>query len=170
MNQLMSFYCIFAKKYENSHKNILMILPSHIQELLKRKSGLNLRSPSDVEILCIDIETQTNEHLAVNTLKRLLGLINDERAPRTSTLDIISKYLGFDNWDILQQSYDEHTDIQEIEHLIHGCRFYIGEIFQIKYRKNSHVTLKFKGNNIFTILKSSDQQFTEGTDIKLLTV
>ena len=165
----MSFYCNFAKNYENRHKTE-MILPPHIQAPMKRKSGLDLRTPSEVELLCMDIETQTNELRAVNTLKRLLELIKDERAPRTSTLDIISKYLGFDNWDVLQKSCAENTDIQEIEHLIKGCRFYIGEIFQIKYRKDRHITLKFKGDNTFTILKSSDQQLEEGTDIKLMVV
>ena len=62
----------------------------------------------DCELLAPDIESATGEHIGVNTMKRLLGFIADERTPRTSTLDVIARYLGFDNWEALRL-FDENS-------------------------------------------------------------
>lgn len=53
-------------------------------------------------LLALDVESVTGEHIGVNTLKRLLGFIDDEREPRISTLDVIARYLGFENWEMLK--------------------------------------------------------------------
>ena len=49
-----------------------MILSFSIQKQLRRKSGLKLETPAEVEQLALDIESKTGEHLGVNTLKRML--------------------------------------------------------------------------------------------------
>ena len=73
----------------------------YVTDLLKQKSGRDFRLSGDCEYLAFDIESVTGEHIGVNTLKRLLGFIDDEREPRISTLDVIARYLGFENWDVL---------------------------------------------------------------------
>lgn len=50
-----------------------MKLPFHIIQLLKRKSGNDLRLPSDCEFLSLDIESKTGILIGATTLKRLLG-------------------------------------------------------------------------------------------------
>ena len=50
-----------------------MKLPFHIIQLLKRKSGNDLRQPSDCEFLFLDIESKTGVHIGATTLKRLVG-------------------------------------------------------------------------------------------------
>ena len=74
----------------------------YVIDLLKRKSKKDFRLSGDCEYLALDIESVTGEHIGVNTLKRLLGFIDDEREPRPSTLDIIARYLDFENWDLLK--------------------------------------------------------------------
>ena len=74
----------------------------YVIDLLKQKSKKDFRLSGDCEYLALDIESVTGEHIGVNTLKRLLGFIDDEREPRPSTLDIIARYLDFENWDLLK--------------------------------------------------------------------
>ena len=81
----------------------------YVTDLLKQKSNRDFRLPSDCEYLALDVESVTGEHIGVNTLKRLLGFIDDEREPRISTLDVIARYLGFDNWDVLS-IYDSRSN------------------------------------------------------------
>ena len=69
-----------------------MKLSPYITELLREKSGNEIRLSRDCELLALDVESVTGEHIGVNTMKRLLGFIADEREPRTSTLDIIARY------------------------------------------------------------------------------
>lgn len=69
-----------------------MKLPFHIIQLLKEKSGNELRLPSDCEFMSLDIESKTGVRIGATTLKRLLGFAQDERMPHTSTLDAIARY------------------------------------------------------------------------------
>ena len=71
-----------------------MKLSPYITELLREKSGNEIRLSRDCELLALDVESVTGEHIGVNTMKRLLGFIADERTPRTSTLDVVAHYLG----------------------------------------------------------------------------
>ena len=58
-----------------------MKLPFNIIQLLKEKSGNELRLPSDCEFLSLDIESKTGVRIGATTLKRLLGFAQDERMP-----------------------------------------------------------------------------------------
>ena len=86
-----------------------MVFSKYIRQLLGERIQRDLRHSNDCEYLALDIESVTGEHIGVNTIKRLLGFINDERQPRCSTLDVIARYLGFENWDILS-IYDERSN------------------------------------------------------------
>ena len=68
-----------------------MKLPFHIIEQMKRKSGNDLRLPSDCEYLSLDILGKTGVRIGATTLKRLLGFAPDERTPHASTLDAIGR-------------------------------------------------------------------------------
>lgn len=50
-----------------------MKLPFHIIQLLRSKSGNDLRLPSDCEYLSLDIESKMGVRIGATTLKRLLG-------------------------------------------------------------------------------------------------
>ena len=56
-----------------------MKLPFHIVQLLKEKSGSDLRKPSDCVFLSLDIESKTGVRVGATTLKRLVGFAQDER-------------------------------------------------------------------------------------------
>ena len=84
-----------------------MKLPFHIIQLLKEKSGNELRLPSDCEFMSLDIESKTGVRIGATTLKRLLGFAQDERMPHTSTLDAIARYLGYAHWEELAQIEDK---------------------------------------------------------------
>lgn len=46
-----------------------MRISFHILQLLKEKSGSDLRQPSDCEYLSLDIESKTGVHIGSTTLK-----------------------------------------------------------------------------------------------------
>ena len=81
-----------------------MKLPFTVIELLKRKSGSDLRLPSDCELLSLDIEGRTGVHIGATTLKRLLGFAADERKPHVTTLDAIAHYFLYQYHDNAQSS------------------------------------------------------------------
>lgn len=70
-----------------------MKLPFTVIELLKRKSGSDLRLPSDCELLSLDIEGRTGVHIGATTLKRLLGFAADESVIKVTQADKESRFI-----------------------------------------------------------------------------
>ena len=145
-----------------------MKLSIYIQELLKKKSGCNLRLPSDIEVLTLDIESKTDEHLGVNTMKRLLGLIDDERTPRTSTLDIIAHYLGYDNWDVLSKLDDKsNSDFDGQEDEIRVDTLTTGQRIQVEYLPDRRIVMQYQGNRHFVVMDSENSKLRHGDELEL---
>ena len=119
-----------------------MILPFHIIELLKRKSGNGLRLPSDCEYLSLDIESKTGVCIGATTLKRLLGFAKDERSPHASTLDAIARYLGYAHWEELSKIEDQgNSDFSSSDDELRSSDLQIRQEVEITYPPDRQVVL-----------------------------
>lgn len=87
-----------------------MILNEKIIELIKNRSGLCFDKAKDYDILCDKIFSSTNRTIGVNTIKRLMGYIIDDRNTNDYTLNTIAIYLGFLTWDELCGSIRVDSD------------------------------------------------------------
>lgn len=74
------------------------MVSKHIRSSIEQVFGKEIRYPLDCEALAIDIMQKCNERVSASTLKRFFGFIAGTE-PRTYTLDVIAKYIGFKNWD-----------------------------------------------------------------------
>ena len=140
----------------------------YVTTLLEQKSKHDIRLSADCEYLALDIESVTGEHIGVNTLKRLLGFIDDEREPRISTLDVIARYLGFGSWDELRiydnksnSSFESTSDEIRVQDLA------IGQQIQISYIPDRQLILEYLGDNSFRILSSQNSKLQVGDQITL---
>lgn len=141
----------------------------YTKELLEQKCGREIRLSGDCEYLALDIESVTGEHIGVNTLKRLLGFIDDEREPRTSTLDIISRYLGFGDWQTLQVYDDKsNSSFDSIADEIRVNDLTIGQHIQISYLPDRRLTIAYQGHSRFVVLSSENSKLLQG-DMLLIT-
>src|SRR5688572_21936919 len=84
---------------QNQPTSEQVLVRSCLMEIFKRNGyGEDaVLAHRDFEHVCHEIEAQTTTLISVSTLKRLL---NGEfsRIPQTATLNAISRYLGFKNW------------------------------------------------------------------------
>ena len=87
-----------------------MILDPYIQKLIRERLGCALSRPSEFEALALDIETATGEHIGVNTLKRLFGLLS-EVTPTETTLNVVARYLGYGSWRLLKKAVDDKNSV-----------------------------------------------------------
>ena len=118
-----------------------MKLPFHVIQLLKRRSGNDLRLPSDCEFLSLDIESKTGVHIGSTTLKRLLGFAQDERTPHTSTLDAIARYLGYAYWQELSKIEDcGNSDFDAPDDEIRSADLQPGASVEITYLPDRKLT------------------------------
>ncbi|MDE5573158.1 MAG: hypothetical protein K2H44_05035 [Muribaculaceae bacterium] len=125
-------------------------------EILRRvreKVGLGMTRSADFEVLSQSIKDNTNENLGVNTLKRLFGFKNDKVVPRLSTMDIIARYLGSEDYESLIKELGEDTDISlftpidciEVKDLGKGTQI------RIAYAPNREFFLTYLGDSQFIV-------------------
>lgn len=138
----------------------------YTNELLNQKCGREIRLSGDCEYLALDIESVTGEHIGVNTLKRLLGFIDDEREPRTSTLDVIARYLGFDNWDLLS-IYDNQSNssFESSSEEIRVSELSEGQCVQISYLPDRRLVMAYQGDGHFLVQMSENSKLLAGDEL-----
>ena len=140
----------------------------YITELLQQKVKRELRLSSDCEYLALDIESVTGEHIGVNTLKRLLGFIDDEREPRPSTLDIIARYLDFENWDLLKCFDDKsNSSFSATEDEIRTIDLFSGQRIKISYLPDRLIELEYCGEGRFVVRESQNSKLQEGDELEI---
>ena len=144
-----------------------MKLPFHIVELLKCKSGSDLRLPSQCELLSLDIESRTGVRIGATTLKRLLGLTADERTPHTSTLDAIARYLGYKHWDELSQvEAVGNSDFEAPDGELRSADLREGCMVEIGWLPDRRLVLRYLGNNHYAVVESQNSKLLTGDKIE----
>jgi hypothetical protein len=146
-----------------------MKLSPFICQLLATQCGRDLRYSADCDFLALDIESKTGEHIGVNTMKRLLGFINDERSPRMSTLDVIARYLGYEHWEALRLS-DENcsNSVFDDRAELLASSLVVGQQVAISYPPNRRLTIEYTGDNHFQVVQSEHSKLLAG-DLLTLT-
>lgn len=146
-----------------------MTLPFHIVQLLKRKSGNELRQPSDCEILSLDIEGKTGVRIGATTLKRLLGFAQDERTPHTSTLDALARYLGYAHWDELSKVEDNgNSDFDAPEDELRSADLKLGDNVEITYLPDRRLVLQYLGNCRYRVTDGENSKLQKGDEVEIL--
>lgn len=75
-------------------KNALQLLC----EAVESKVGRKIQTPKDFEFLAERIFEQLHERISASTLKRIWGYVPQTTIPRTSTLDLLSQFVGNSDW------------------------------------------------------------------------
>lgn len=146
-----------------------MKIPFHIIQLLKRKSGNELRLPSDCEYLSLDIESKTGVRIGATTLKRLIGFAQDERTPHTSTLDAIARYLGYAHWDELSKIEDNgNSDFDSPDDEIRSADLQPGANVEINYLPDRRLTLEYLGDNRYRVTASENSKLQKNDEVEIL--
>lgn len=73
-------------------------LKPEIMELLAlvgKKYSRNLLTTTDFDEFSLHLKSEHGYLISTSTLKRLWGYVNDTHQPRTQTLDLLSRYIGF---------------------------------------------------------------------------
>ncbi|MBR3452558.1 MAG: hypothetical protein IKH25_06790 [Muribaculaceae bacterium] len=147
-----------------------MVLPAHIFKLIEKHCGRAVTRSADCEFIALDIESMTGEHIGVNTIKRLMGFINDEREPRKSTLDIIARYLGCNTWEEMmgrEDSLMSSTFVPGKRKEVMVRDLEVGKRIRISYRPNRVVTIEYQGNYHFTVIESINGKLEVGDMLTL---
>ena len=146
-----------------------MKLSPAITQLLSKQCGRAIATSADCTFLALDIEAATHERVGVNTLKRLLGFIHDERESRITTLNIIANYLGYDNWDDLKliDSEKGNSAFDDTLDELHSTHLAVGTIIEVTYLPDRKLTIRYQGDNSFVVDQSLNSKLQAGDLLQL---
>jgi len=144
-----------------------MLSPITIQQIVD-KFGKPIRYPLDCVALSVMIENKTGERISTNTLKRLLGFINETREPRLYTLDTIAKYIGYDNWDIYWQSINKagNSEFGKLEE-INLAELAVHDKIEFHYSPDRVVYIIYCGESFFEVIKAQNSKLQAGDKIEI---
>ena len=95
---------------QNQHEQAIAKLRLQVEGAIERK----MKTPKDFDFLSECIFKKFHEKLSPTTLKRIWGYLSESTTPRKSILDILSKFVGYDNWkDFCENNPTEDHSIEE---------------------------------------------------------
>ncbi len=135
-----------------------MILNNQIIKMIKAKSMLCFDKAKDYDTLCDAIFSSTGRTIGVNTIKRLMGYIIDDRKTNEYTLNTIGIYLGFKSWEELCNSIriDSEWNFDDQTYYIDDLA--INSIVKVKYlnRKVTFKVVSFNDEKMLEVLEATN--------------
>ena len=134
-------------------------LKQRIEESVHRK----MKTSSDFTFLSGAIWERIHENLSDSTLKRLWGYVDGADATRNSTLEILSKFLGFKDWDDFLEliGQDNGSDRVKKQH-IKTDELTAGDRVSVSWKPNRRCTFRYLGDYRFIVEQAENSKLKAG--------
>lgn len=117
------------------------------------------------------IQAKNHEYVSVNTLKRIWNYIDDGNVPSVSTLSVLARFIGFNDWDSFVTNLDRTATSQEF--LGEGIRcdsLAIDDRVSISWSPNREIVVKYLGDNSFVVQEVRHSKLAVGDTFKCLSM
>lgn len=144
---------------------------NHLLGLVEKKYGRKLNSPAAFESLSILIEKETGELLSAATIKRLYGYVSMKPTPRKSTLDIMSRYIGFRDFEDFRIDIKNNPAYNSSfisTSIISSGDLKKGDIVRVGWAPNRLVELKYEGENNFEVVSNENSRLEVGDRFRIV--
>lgn len=136
---------------------------SELKQQIEESVGRKMKTSSDFIFLSGAIWERIHENLSTSTLKRLWGYIDGPDKTRNSTLDILSRFLGFNDWDgfINHICQNSGSDQVQTEH-IKTDDLSVGEVISVSWKPNRRCTFRYLGDYRFIVDHAENSKLKAG--------
>ena len=126
-----------------------------LKDKIEEKFGSSVRYAKDCDVLAGVITAQTKQPISGSTLKRLFGIIPGFNDPRLYTLDLVSKYIGYTNYDdftdqiqLNESTMSESFQEININNLLHHDKI------KFEYKPEAMIIVQYQAKSQFHVLES----------------
>lgn len=147
------------------------MLPQLILDKILAKYGKERIYSSD----CLPLAQKIG--VSETTVKRMFGLVGADspernRTPHTSTMDILAKWLGYGNYDVLLRDIGESGCSSEFTTIesINASTLHTGTRIKVTYEPSREIVMAYLGDNEFLITESKNSKIVKGDRIRLTTL
>ena len=143
--------------------------PQHItllRQLVGESADHRIETSNDFIFLSGEIRGRLNENLSVSTLKRLWGYVEGYTSVRTSTLNILARFVGFPDWETFVSDYCEVEGAQS-SHRVLGETIWskdlsISDLVEVRWNPNRRCVFCHLGDNRFEVVESENSKLKPG--------
>lgn len=137
----------------------ILELRKRIEDDLKRR----MKTPADFIFLSGAIWERTHETMSPTTLKRLWGYIDGADTTRNCTLNILSKFLGYNDWDEFLENInkDNGSNFVKSKH-IKTDDLNVGDCISVTWKPNRRCTFRYLGDQKFIVEKAENSKLKVG--------
>lgn len=142
------------------------------EELLKEVkfvTGLKMNQHRDFLALSEIIFNKTHETISPTTLKRLWGVVTDQRCnPSTHTLDLIAEAISYKSYELFcRQCERRNKKNKNQSELFIGSGCYAEDLdpddeIIVKWLPNRQCVFRYLGNSMFVVVESKNSQLDVG--------
>lgn len=138
----------------------IILLRTMVEDSVSRK----MKSPADFQFLTGVIQERCRETLGVTTLKRIWGYVDGYDTTRYSTLSILSRCVGFRDWDDFLANHNRNGESSKpvLGFSLHPSDIFEGEVVHIAWSPDRRVNLRHLGNGHFEVLQSENSKLKPG--------
>lgn len=132
-----------------------------IETSIKRK----IQTPADFDFLRGIIWERTHEQISTSTLKRLWGYVDGVDNARNSTLNVLSKALGYENWDVFilkLKSENMYNSDLVMSESVSSSDLNVGDMLLIAWQPNRVCRLKYLGEDKFEVVEAQNSKLKVG--------
>lgn len=141
----------------------------YLREKVHERYGRRLATTTDFESLSMTIEIEIKERISTSTLKRIWNYISDVSSVRESTLDILSRYVGFNGYshfcEYIRALPGFNSEFFSAE-CVTAAGLRPGMTVTIGWMPDRLVTLRYEGEDMFVVTEVRGSKLRCGDVLK----
>ena len=140
---------------------------SELKQQIEESVGRKMKTSNDFIFLSGTIWERTHENLSSSTLKRLWGYVDGLDTTRDSTLDILSRFLGFNDWDgfISHINQNNGSDQVQTKH-IKTDDLSVGDSLFVSWKPDRRCTFRYLGDYCFIVEQAENSKLKVGNTFR----
>lgn len=140
-----------------------------LKVLVEKTLGKKLVTPKDYDFLSEHIFSRLHIMISATTIKRLWGYLKENTSPRLATLDVLSRFVGYRDWNEFCQSVGNCDAIQS--DIIMSRSLNVGQLKKgnkvlVTWLPDRKCVFEFCGGNDFKVLSAENSKIKAGATFR----
>ena len=138
---------------------------SYLLQVVEKTYGRKLYTTTDFESLSIIIENKIGELISSSTLKRLYGYVSMKPVPRKSTLDVLSRFIGYRSFEDFRSDLRTNPKFSSTyfsAKMVCAASLDRGSRVRIGWMPDRVVSLSYLGDDTWRVDESLNSQLQAG--------
>lgn len=143
-------------------------------KITNRNVGFTPSTPSDFNALSMMIKCKTKDSISLSSIKRLWGYVNYESFPSPTTLNILARFNGYDNWEeyLIDNISTDESEASEFfsDYMINVSSLSAGENIRVAWSEDKWCLIECLSDSRFKVVDSNNIKLKAGDTLGLHTI